>query len=372
MVSGGVYLNQIVAAVCDSDEVYVNRFALYVKEHHAERIKVHGFTRMETLMEGLLMERFDVVLIGGGFDGAKEGIKQYHIPILFLEEEVGVGEEGADAGGSHAADVSSGLRCAAEENRYQQERVSSILKYQSAENIMHEIFRVCDREEKMPEIGLEAGGKIEWIGVCSPIQHEMQMPFAVTMASMLSEQRKVLYLNLTGCSGFLATFRLEGEHNLEDILVKIRQKRLTAQGFFRSVYQSETLFYIPPVTNPEHLYQMSREEYFLLLHFLEQETDFEAVVLDIGGVIPGFFEVLEHCSEVYAVMKNGPYPECRRAEFEDALQKGGLQKLAERIQNVYLPYSSTQVVPAMGLLEQFKWSELGDMARRYLFGGDGL
>ena len=44
------------------------------------------------------------------------------------------------------------------------------------------------------------------------------------------------------------------------------------------------------------------------------------------------------------------------------------EKMAERIQMIYLPYSATQVVPTGGLLDQFKWSELGDLIRNHLYG----
>lgn len=332
-------MNQIVVAVCDCDEAYVKRFALYIRNHHPEQIVLHTFTRLEPFMEGLLEERFQIVLLGGGFDEAKEGIRQYKIPVLYLAEEVETDDES-----------------------------DSILKYQSAENILHEIYRACEREEECEKEFGGHKGKIEWIGVCSPIQHEMQMPFSVTIASLLSEKKKVLYLNLMECAGFLELFHLEGERNLSDLLVKVRQNRLSKEGFWQLVSQNDSLYYIPPVNNPENLYQLEKEGYFKLFAFLEQETDFEVVVLDIGSAIQGFFDILSECNEVFSIMKSGPFPECRRAQFERAIQNGGHEKLMEKIQTIYLPYSASQVVPAMGLLEQFKWSELGDMARKYLFG----
>ncbi|MGN0351620.1 MAG: hypothetical protein ACI4ES_08200 [Roseburia sp.] len=363
-------MNQIVAAVCDCDEAYVKRFALYVRNHHPEQIVLHTFTRLEPFMEGLLEERFQVVLLGGGFDEAKEGIRQYKIPILYLAEEVETDDESDSDFSEESLYGTHGEAKyrVAEEKGYQQERVKTILKYQSAENILHEIYRACEREEGCENEFNGHKGKIEWIGVCSPIQHEMQMPFSVTMASLLSEKKKVLYLNLMECAGFLELFHLEGERNLSDLLVKVRQNRLSAEGFWQLVSQNESLYYIPPVTNPENLYQLEKEGYINLFTFLEQQTDFEVVVLDIGSAIQGFFDILSYCDEVFSLMKSGPFPECRRGQFERAIQNSGHEKLLEKMQTIYLPYSASQVVPAMGLLEQFKWSELGDMARKYLFG----
>lgn len=357
-------MKQIVAAVCDCDEAYVKRFAFYIRKHHPEQIVIHTYTKLEAFMEGLLQNRFGIVLLGQGFEAAKDGIRQYRIPVLYLAEEV-VMEEEVTAGYNGAGNAGY---CVAEQNAYQQTEEKSILKYQSAENILHEIYRACEREEEVFQTNHRKRESIEWIGVCSPVQHEMQMPFAVTLASLLSEQKKVLYLNLMECAGFLELFQLEGERNLGDLFAKIRQNRLSAEGFWQMVSQNETLFYIPPVINPENLYQLRKEEYLKLMDFIEQETDFEAVILDIGSAIEGVFDILAYCNEVYVLMKNGPYPECRKNQFEQAVRYSGHDALLEKMQLVYLPYSSAQVVPAMGLLDQFKWSELGDMARKYLFG----
>ncbi len=357
-------MRQIVAAVCDCDEAYVKRFAFYIRKHHPEQIVIYTYTKLEAFMEGLLQNRFEIVLLGKGFEAAKEGIRQYRIPVLHLAEEVVV-EEASTTEYNGAKGMGY---CVAEQSNYQQPEEKSILKYQSAENIIHEIYRACEPEEEVFQAKHKKRENMEWIGVCSPIQHEMQMPFAVTLASLLSEQKKVLYLNLMECAGFLELFQLEGERNLGDLFVKIRQNRLSAEGFWQMVSQNETLFYIPPVINPEYLHQLRKEEYVKLMDFIEQETDFEAVILDIGSAIEGMFDILSYCNEVYALMKNGPFPECRRAQFEQAVRYSGHDALLEKMQMIYLPYSSAQVVPAMGLLDQFKWSELGDMVRKYRFG----
>lgn len=361
-------MKQIVAAVCDSDETYVNRFALYVRNHYPEQIVIHTFTKLEAFMEGLLKHRFHIVLLGGGFDEAKEGMRQYKIPVLYLTEEVGTDSGGAFfEGATYNEAKGNPVYCVAEKTQYQPPMVKSILKYQSAENILHEIYRSCEKEEFFTEYQGKKG-KIEWIAVYSPIGHEMQMPFSVTIASLLSEKKKVLYLNLMEWSGFLELFHLDGERNLGDLLVKVRQNRLSGEGFWQMVNQNGTLYYVPPATNPENLYQLEKAEYFKLMAFLEEETDFEAVVLDLGSTIQGFFDVLEYCNTVFSLMKSGAFSECRRTQFETAIQKSGHKNLLEKIQTIYLPYSASQVVPAMGLMEQFKWSELGDMARKYLFG----
>lgn len=361
-------MKQIVAAVCDSDEVYVNRFAMYTSNHHKEHIVIHTYTKLEAFMKGLLNCRFHIVLLGDGFEEAKEGIKQYQIPVLYLTEEPEI-DSHADIfhrSGEQNQRWSS-INCLAEQIQYQARAEKRIFKYQSAETIMHEIYQSCEKEEVSGEYHGKKG-KIEWIAVYSPVGHEMQMPFSATVASLLSEKKKVLYLNFMEWSGFLELFQLEGERNLEDLLVKIRQNRLSGEGFWQMVSQNETLYYIPPATNPENLYQMEKSEYFKLMAFLEEETDFEAVILDFGSTLQGFFDILEHCSTIFLLMKSGGIAECRKLQFENAIQKSGHDSLLKKIQMIQLPFSTLQVVPTAGLLEQFKWSEIGDIARKKLFG----
>lgn len=348
-------MKQILVAVCDDDEEYLNRFAAYFRNHDIEDIVIHTFTKLEAFMQGLLTNKFQLILLGHGFEAAKEGLFPYEISILYLEEEV-----------KPEVDTEN---LVAEQQTYGKQEKKSILKYQSAEAILHEMYFMCDQNEAgVSQRDNALQGKLEVIGIYSPVQHEMQVPFSMTLASFLAERKKVLYLNLMECTGMLEIFRLEGEQNLGDLLAKLHQNRLTEEGLRQVIYQSGELYYVPPAGNPENIYQLGVEEYRHLLGFLESNTDFEAVVIDFGSMITGFSKLLNCCHEVYCLMKAGPFYECQKTQFLKYLEAADQEILLDKIQTVYLPYSASQVVPTGGLLEQFKWSELGDLVRQYLFG----
>lgn len=348
-------MKQLTVAVCDVDAAYLNQFAAYVRNHEEDNFVIHTFTRLEAFMQGLLQQKYDLILIGQGFEAAKEGLGSYDVPVLYLQEEVEV----ADAAGLFVAETTD----------YGKHKEKSILKYQSAEAILHEMYMMCEKEEvlSLQENGETFSG-VEIIGVYSPIQHEMQVPFSVTMASLLAEKKKVLYLNLMECSGLLEIFQWEGERDLGDLLVKVHQNRLTEEGVRQVLYQCGGLFYIPPARNPENIYEICDKEYETLLSFLEQRMDFEVIVIDFGSMFAGFSELLSHCKKIDCLMKSGPFFECKKELFLQYIQSFRQEKMAERIQMLYLPYSATQVVPTGGLLDQFKWSELGDLIRNHLYG----
>lgn len=348
-------MKQLVVAVCDADTAYLNQFAAYFRNHEVDNFVIHTFTRLEVFMQGLLQQKYDLIIVGQGFEAAKEGLNSYDVPVLYLQEEVEAGDDSR--------------LLVAETTDYGKHKEKTILKYQSVETILHEMYVMCEKEEGTPlqENG-EVFSKVEVIGVCSPVQHEMQVPFSVTMASMLAEKKKVLYLNLMECSGLLEIFQWEGERNLGDLLVKVHQNRLTEEGIRQVIYQSGELFYIPPAGNPENIYEIDAKEYEKLLIFLEQQMDFEVIVIDFGSMFAGFSELLTHCRQIDCLMKSGPFFECKKELFLQYIKSCRQEQVAERIQMIYLPYSAAQVVPTGGLIDQFKWSELGDLIRNHLYG----
>lgn len=345
-------MSKLVVAVCDADEGYRNRFVTYLVEHRAREIAVQAFSKPELFLEAMEKQGFDLVIIGKGFDGAEGAVKEREIPLLWLKDTIP--ERVAESGGYLPEE---------------KKRNASIFRYQPMGTILHEI-QVLTGDCQKETVGLDVALKrMEVIGVYSPIRHEMQMPFAMVMAAMLSEKRKVLYVNLMAHSGILKIFRLDGEYDLGDIILRLRNKRLYPETFLRSVYQTERMYYIPPFVNPENLYDFTLEDYLSFLGFLEDRTDFEVIVFDFGEGIRNFLGMLEHCSSIYCPTRMGFFFECQRDDFLECLQKESGDLVSEQLHMVNLPFSAKRIRRDGDVLKQLLWSEFGDYVREYLAGG---
>lgn len=344
-------MNKFVVAICDTEDGYRNRFVSYLVDHKAEEITVHAFSTLERFLSGIGNNVFDVVLLGRGFEAAEKAVKEQGVPMLRLKDYLPefVAEEGAYQTGAAM-------------------QMADVFRYQPMDAILHEMQVLVGQRVATPAIVGRTAPKLEVIGVYSPIHHEMQVPFSVIFASLLSEKRRVLYLNLMDYSGFMELFGLEGNCDMGDIVLRIRNGRLLPEAFWRCVYEMGDLSYIPPFHSAENLHELTWGDYTDLIAYLEEETDFEIVVFDFGDGVTDQVRMLESCSSIYCPMKQGFLFSCQMNQFLSCLSQSSDEALAERIHQVDLPYSARGIRGGTDVQRQLQWSEFGDYVRKFLIG----
>lgn len=346
-------MNKISVAICDTDDTYRERFAAYLVERRADKFNVHTFSGAEHFLQALSGQQFDVAILGQGFETTECVVRERQIPLLLL--------------------LDTRPELLAEDSAYmtgEKEMCVTFFRYQPMDAILHEVQVLAGGG--FPEESVTGhSGRLEVLGVYSPIMHEMQMPFSMVLAEKLAEQRKVLYVNLMCHSGFLEIFGLSGRYDMGDIVLRLRNKRLFAETFLKCLYESNRVNYIPPFCNPEDLRGYTLEDHLALLSFLEESTDFETLILDFGEGTEQFAEVLDTCQAIYCPMKTGYFYECRMHEFLMYLEKSSAGSVRERIHIMNLPFSAKQIRGGVDVRKQLLWSEFGDYVRSYL-GGDSL
>lgn len=344
-------MRKLTVAFCDTDEVYRSRFVAYLMEHKAKEMTVCAFSAPELLLEHMEKENYDLIILGDGCAPLEKKFYQGNIPVLKLVEKLPelVAEE---------RDYKTEVRAARTE----------VFKYQPVENIWHEVQVLTGGCRGNCIIGVAS--KLEVIGVYSPIKHEMQVPFSLLFTSILSEKRKILYLNFMRFSGLMQCFEFSGNSDMGDVVLRLRKGTLTRETFLRSVYETEHFSYVPPFFNPEQLGEFSEEDFFSLLDFVREETGFEAVVIDFGTEVRSLAKLLDGCSSCYCLVKRGYFYEGQTEEFFRYLEKSENSNLRERMQVVELPFSAKGIRGGGNVLGQLLWSEFGDYVRNYL-SGDG-
>ncbi|MCI8390692.1 MAG: hypothetical protein HFI35_08445 [Roseburia sp.] len=359
-------MDKITIAVCDSDEEYRNRFTSYLAEHKAEELMVCAYSAPDAFFSAADRNRFDVAVFGSGF--TKELAENRGIPILLLSDTRTLRED-------RTAEGMSGQR---DRELPQQEKtkelpagakVREVFRYQPIEAILREIWIAAGAGSPSEKKTVRGTTGIEVIGVYSPMRHEMQMPFSVVLADRLAEKEKVLYINLIAGSGFMELFCLDCSYDLGDLVLCLRNGRTGTGAFRKSVCEMSHLYYIPPFANPENLHDFSVNDYTGLLDYLEQQTDFEAVVFDFGDGLDQFAGMLARCTSIYCPMKEGFFFECQMAHFAAYLEKESGEVAKEQLNRVVLPYSARRIHGGSDVLGQLLWSEFGDYVRNYLAGG---
>ncbi len=325
-------------AVCDVQDTYRERLAEYLMHKRAGQLKVYAFSSRKQLYEEEQRTSFDIVLFGKGFENA-----------------------GAEAKGDTL------WICLCEEPDWSEEKEPAIFKYQSAEEILRIAFGYYLKLEKTDDSVCHRRKEI--IGIYSPTRSRLQTPFALTMAQMLAEEKRVLYVNMGEWAGLGAWLGQEYHRDLADLMYLISDYGNQVQGLLESVLHTvNRMDYIPPMADAQLLCQSGAEDYQSLLSLLVEKTDYEVLLLDFGVMIPGFFRLLEQCTRIYGVIDQGGLARGQCRQFEEGMVKSGAEQLAEKMEYVSFSMADMQVIEEEPALSRWLYGVLGDRARavRYM------
>ena len=218
---------------------------------------------------------------------------------------------------------------------------------------------------KREPVGVQVATHGKVIGVVSPECHEMQELFSVMHAVNLGREQKVLYFNFLEFSGFRELFGQTGNFDFTDVVLKLRSGELTTEYFWNCVYEMSGISVILPFENPENIRQIGRQEWEQFIDFMEQNTDFEVLVVDFGVSMPELADCMSRCDELLLIGREGYFYECRDKHFYEWLEKTGHQAVAEKIHKVNVPYTTKNIHGGGNVIEQLQWSEFGDFVRRW-------
>lgn len=328
-------------AIFDMDKIYRERFADYLMSYKAAEIELAVFSNASFFCEALEEEKFQLVVLGNGYEEVLSKAEAKCIPVLVLTEYMP----------SYVREPIGML----------EERVVYVPKYQSMDGITKQMQLIADGKTKNNEVRI-VNEDLEVIGVFSPIRHEMQILFSMLLAKNLARMEKVLYINLLEFSGFSEIFR-ESEYDVGDVILQLRAEGNKRGGILECIYENEMFSYIAPFANPENVQEFSSLDVVRLLKWVRENTDFRVVVLDIGTNVKNLVEVLSLCTRNFCLKKRGYLFEAQLNQFELYLERAGEQNLKERIEILELPGHVNAVCGGTSLLEVLDWSEFGDFVR---------
>ena len=256
-------MQKIKIALCDKDKFYCERFAAYMMNHKAQEIELNIYSTIEQFTGDEKMGNFDLVIAGSGFEQFSSDVN-----IMYL----------SDLCGNQAAEEAMW-----EKDTIPQKKI--VTKYQPMEQLLHEIYVQAGMTKREP-VGVQVATHGKVIGVVSPECHEMQELFSVMHAVNLGREQKVLYFNFLEFSGFRELFGQTGNFDFTDVVLKLRSGELTTEYFWNCVYEMSGISVILPFENPENIRQIGRQEWEQFIDFMEQNTDFEVLVVDFGVSMP--------------------------------------------------------------------------------------
>ena len=335
-------MGKIKVAIYDEDKGYRERFADYLMNYKPQEIELSVYTQIEYFLNQQNVDKYHLVVLGGGYEDVLAQVKEIQIPVLVLTEY-------AQSYVKETVD-------------FAKEQVVYTSKYQSMDVITRQM-RLMTEAGRVRENSRLAMHEMEVVGICSPVKHEMQMFFSLLYARNVAKYGKVLYINLLELSGFSELFG-ETEYDFGDVILLLREERCQPERILACIYELEDISYLSPLQSLESIREITAEDIKRLLEFVAVYTDFQTVVIDLGTALAGVVEVLLECAKIYCLIKKGYYYDVQQEQFLSFLEKSVDAAFEERMIMLELPYLAKVISGRANLLEQLDWSEFGDFVRQ--------
>lgn len=332
-------MQKVRVAVCIGDKEYASRFANCLLGHYHNQFELHIFEELSRLAEE--KSSYDVLLCGDYADRLPQLTADRAEPIVYLWDREEMGEYEA-----------------------KEERVFLVEKYQEVNRIVDEVLKHIGDEVRSVhgKEGKNPGSRI--LGVYSLSENEYQLPFVVTMGSILSDRERVLIVDLQENSGFSQLAERGEALGLEEVLVMAESQKVIKNRLLSCIGHLDYLDFIFPAENTQVLCEADADLYRNMFLMLSRELDYDVILVNFGVRFIGFFETLKQCSKLYFMQKNGGPGQWREKEFLKELEERGDFELLEKMVRVDLPQMPIVTVSCERLVEQWKWNEFGDVIRR--------
>jgi len=314
-------------ALCDSCEDYIVKFASYLMD--SMDVSIHIFTSQETFFAdtnsfdlGILSEDFKEV---ADFKSEGEVKRKY-----FLSEDP---EESSE---------------------------NSIYKYQSIDHILDEIEELKSQVKNLASIK-KSNVKSNMIGVYSPVNHEMQLPFSMALSLGFKDLGKVLFLDLEEISVMPNLIGRTCERNLLDLLFDVN----TNPGKFNIndyVGHFMGFDYINPFSNPSDICEIDSDSWKIFFDQI-QRADYQNIVVLFGSAINGFLSFIERLDMLYVLGKSGNYFDKSQKLFYDYIER---VDATVECQNVILPMSAANLTDGGYQIEELLQGNLGVFIKKLI------
>ena len=311
------------------DRAYKDRFIRYLLKHCKDKIELYVYTEPEKLAED-----------------------QPNVSVLLTDS-------------TYWDDLNKPVICLVEEQSERKERGSNVYcvdKYQDANNLVEQIMSRVGEEVKLLQRdgNLNMGTRI--VAVYSLADCQFQLPFSLMLTSILSEKEKVLMVDLQENSGLSKLSHVAEENNLEDLLVMSQTERVSVSRINACIGHLDRGDYVYPVENTERLCEIDQQLCNSMIQMLCSTLDYDVIVLNMGVRFKGFFDVMNRCSDIYLVQKNGGLSQWREYEFLQEISRRGYRGVADRIKKIEPPIVTT-ALSYEKLVETWKWNDFGDKVR---------
>jgi hypothetical protein len=237
-----------------------------------------------------------------------------------------------------------------------------IYKFQAVDKILDEITEL--REVTKSSISIKnSNEKSKLIGVYSPVNHELQLPFSMALGQAYRTGGKVLFVDLEEISIMPNLIGRNCERNLMDLLYLLNTNTEDMENSLSEYVRSFMGFdYIEPFWNPNEISEIDEDTWDRFFEMLVK-TDYDVVVVLFGRAINGFSRYIERLNRLFVLGRPGDYFKKGQENFLDYLDR--IQANIS-VENVILPMSAGNLSDGTYQLEELLQGNLGVFVRKLM------
>lgn len=236
-----------------------------------------------------------------------------------------------------------------------------ICRYQPCEKLYQNIVLRCQKMRCIPDAGA-CNMKQKWIVMTTDDTAAALLAFSITYAQLLGKNARVLYLNLSECSGMERLFRQENGVDLSDLVMALRENTdVCPDAYVRCLEQVD---YIMPPGNPMTLHELREDDVQKLLQAVQQHNRYEYVVLALGNTCCGCELFFRSAESLFHLTEKGLIQESSRWEWNRFIQLC-LRERQMEAEQVYVPKIGAE---SRGVHLLYEWMEgpVGQLVKKYL------
>ncbi len=217
----------------------------------------------------------------------------------------------------------------------EQDAPETVFKYQSAAVLLRILQGYLGGGAGAGSPG--AGTRL--VSMYSPIKRSLQTTFGLTLAHILSQKGRTLYINLEGYSGLDQMLKRSFSKDISDFIYYVNQSSgeipLITQNY---VYRLGDVDMLPPVLNPANLQEISEAMWLRMLRLLKESGLYEYILMDVSDFILGTFAILRESNVVFSLTKSDVRAEAKWQQYCSVLEEAGYGDVLEKTRQQELPH----------------------------------
>lgn len=286
-------MDKRILAIFDSEEGYAYRLMEFIRGKTNLPFEVYVFTDGKKFYSCAKVKDIECLLIS-------ESVYQKEVDALKIPHIIILSESGENLN----------------------KALHHINKYQSCENIFHQVMKYyTDRSQDVPSALRTGLKRMQIIGIYTPVGRCLQTTFSLTLGQMLARHYKTLYLNFEIYSGFSRMLCRNFDSDISDLMYYFACAR--EKLCYRLESMKETvngLDFIPPAEIYQNLAGIRGNQWLDLFQEIEKTSDYEYLILDLTDGIMDLWDVLRGCDYVYTIIREDGLSMAKVEQYEKVLE----------------------------------------------------